>query len=62
MLELLQTVGGTLLRHGVSAIGVWLVSKGYLDAGAAASLVEYLTGGALIVLAGVLSYVKGKKA
>jgi len=60
MLEVIKTVGGTVLRHGATAIGAWLVSKGYLDAGAAASLVEYLSGGALIILAGILSY-KAKK-
>jgi len=61
MLEVIKTVGGTVLRHGATAIGAWLVSKGYLDADTAASLVEQISGVALIVLAGILSYFKAKK-
>lgn len=51
---------GTLLRHGGNALGVWLVSKGYIDAETATSLVDYLVGGGLIVVMAVWSYFKGK--
>lgn len=61
-MEALKGLIGTILRHGGNALGVWLVSKGYLDAETANSLVEYLVGGGLIVIMGAWSYFKGKNA
>jgi hypothetical protein len=60
--ELLKTVGGTLLRHGGNAIGSYLIAKGYLDADTAASFVNYLVGGGLIVIAAIASIIFKKKA
>lgn len=53
---MIQALFGTLVRHGLSFLGAWLVSKGLIDAEAASSLTETLTGVALTVLALALSY------
>lgn len=60
--DLVKTIFGTVLRHGASAIGVILVSKGYVTADEAAALTDYLVGGGLIVIAAIASYVFKKKA
>ncbi len=60
--KVINTVFGTLIRHGASTLGGFLVAKGYVDADTAASLTEYLVGGGLIVVAAIASYFFKQKA
>ena len=43
----LTLIIGSILRHGLSALGAYLVTKGYLDADSVSSIVEQLVGGVL---------------
>jgi len=45
----LTVIIGSILRHALSALGAYLVAKGYVDADTAGGLVEQLVGGALAV-------------
>jgi len=60
--DVIKTIFGTVLRHGASAVGVLLVSKGYVTADEAAQLTDFIVGGGLIVVAAIASYLFKKKA
>lgn len=45
----LTVIIGSILRHGLSALGAYMVTKGYVDADTVAGLVEQLLGGILAV-------------
>ena len=45
----LTVIIGSILRHALSALGAYLVAKGYVDADTVGGLVEQLVGGALAV-------------
>jgi hypothetical protein len=52
----LATAAGTALRHGTSALGVWLVAEGYADADTA----QALAGGVLTAGMAAISIVRTK--
>ena len=43
----LTVIVGSILRHGISALGAYLVAKGYVSADEISGLVETLTGAVL---------------
>jgi len=43
----LTVIIGSILRHGLSALGAYLVAKGYVDADTIGGLVEQAVGGLL---------------
>ena len=43
----LTVIIGSILRHGLSALGAYLVAKGYVDADTIGGLVEQALGGLL---------------
>jgi len=45
----LTVIIGSILRHALSALGAYLVAKGYVDADTAGGLVEQVAGGLLAV-------------
>ena len=45
----LTVIIGSILRHSLSAVGAYLVAKGYLDASAVSGFVETLAGGILTI-------------
>lgn len=50
----LTVIIGSILRHGLSALGAYLVTKGYLDADSVSGIVEQLVGG--ILAAGTIGW------
>ena len=50
----LTVIIGSILRHGLSALGAYLVTKGYLDANSVSGIVEQLVGG--ILAAGTIGW------
>ena len=50
----LTVIIGSILRHGLSALGAYMVTKGYVDADTVAGLVEQLLGG--ILAAGTIGW------
>jgi hypothetical protein len=45
----LTVIIGSILRHALSALGAYLVAKGYVDADTVGGLVEQAVGGVLAV-------------
>ena len=43
----LTVIVGSILRHGISALGAYLVAKGYVSADEVSGMVETLTGAVL---------------
>lgn len=59
---LIQSAFGTMVRHGVNALGALLISKGLIDSAQAASITDALYGIGLVLFAAVWSIVAKKKA
>jgi hypothetical protein len=57
----LSAVFGAILRHGVSAAGVYLVAKGYVSPDEVGGLVEVVSGAVIAVGTVVWSYFRTKK-
>ena len=57
----LTVIVGSILRHGISALGAYLVAKGYVSADEISGLVEQLVGGVLAVGVIAWSYLSRKK-
>lgn len=45
----IKVIVGSILRHGLSALGAYLVAKGYVTADEVSSLVEVVSGAILAV-------------
>ena len=56
-----KVIIATLVRHGLSALGIYLVGKGYIGADEAQGLVEALCGTVMAIGAAVWSYSRTKK-
>lgn len=50
----LTVIIGSILRHGITALGAYLVTKGYIEPDAVAGFVEAIVGGVLAL--GGLAY------
>lgn len=57
----IKTIIGSIVRHGLSALGAILVAKGYVAPGEVGSLVELVSGAVLGVGTVVYSYYRTKK-
>lgn len=57
----LSAIFGAILRHGLTAGGAYLVSKGYIGPDDATNLVDVLSGAFLTVGGLVWSYIRTKK-
>lgn len=57
----LKVIIGSILRHGLSALGALLVAKGYVGADEVGGLVEVVSGAILAVGTVVYSYTRTKK-
>lgn len=62
--SIVEKIFGTLIRHGLTSLGVWIASKGVgtLETGTINNLTDLVVGTAVIVISFALSYYKSKKA
>jgi hypothetical protein len=52
---------GTIIRHGATLVGGWLVTKGYLGPDDAAGWVDAVSGALVLTAIGAWSYLRTKK-
>lgn len=57
----IKTIVGSIIRHGLSALGAYLVTAGYVSADQVAGLVEVVSGAILAVGTVIWSVYRSKK-